>query len=176
MIHHRSLRAVLLGAAAIAIAAASLAGCETESATNAVVENTYGDVVVYKTWWVTTLFDEPVPAHATSSELRSVPETGIAYALLAPGWDPASGAPPAALLAVRSKQPLTAVRGGTLRIGVSDATFTGRCSAKQPLSQEEADFITQRIFPAQFANLAYDATTCRSTSLPLEDAGAEGGD
>jgi hypothetical protein len=176
MINHRSLRAVLLGACALAAAATALAGCDTDDPTNAIVENTYVDGVVYKTWWVTTLFDEPVPARATSSELRSVPETGIAYALLAPGWDPASGTPPTSLIAVRSKQPLTAVRGRTLHISVSDATFTGQCSAKEPLTQDEADFITQRIFPAQFANLAYDAATCRSTPIRAGDAGADGGD
>lgn len=174
MINRRSLRALLLAASTVAAAASSLAACETEAPTNAVVENTYVDGVVYKTWWVTTLFDEPVPASASSSEQRSVPETGIAYALLAPGWDPASGTPPASLIPVRSKLPLTVGRGATLRIIVSDATFAGQCSAKQPLTQDEADFITQRIFPGELTDIAYDAATCRSTPIGANDAGAEG--
>ena len=53
---------------------------------------------------------------------------------------------------------------------VSDATFFGSCDAKQALSQGDADFITQRIFPGDFAKMIYDAKTCSSTPAP--DAGA----
>lgn len=167
MIATRALRALL--SFAIAVSAVSTIGCETEEPTHAVVENTYTDGVVYRAWWVVTLFEEPVAASATSAELRSVPETGFAYALLAPGWDPASGAPPASLIAVKSKVPLTVGRGGTLRIQVSDALFEGQCSAKQPLAQADADLITQRIFPAELANLHYDAATCKTTPAPSDE-------
>jgi hypothetical protein len=158
-----------------ALAALATLGCATEDATNAVVENTYADGVVYKAWWAVTLFDQPVPPGATSSELRSVPESGIAYALLAPGWSPASGTPPRSLVVVRSKTSLSAGRGGTLRIQVSDALFEGQCSAKQPLTQVDADFITQRIFPAEFANLRYEASTCRTMPAVSDELGAEAG-
>jgi hypothetical protein len=169
--------ALLLGAAATW---ASLAlGCETEDPTRIVVDNAYpaiadgGDVaaqiVVYKVWWEVTLFTEPVLPGETSGDQRGVPQTATAYALLAPGWDPQSGAPPARLVVVRSKEPLGVARGATLRIGVSDATFAGNCAAGQPLPEEEARFITERIFPGDFANVIYDAKTCTTSTA------AEGG-
>ncbi len=147
-----------------------LLGCETESATNAVVDNASKDVV-YRVWWETTYFPSPVAAGQASDELRSVPATDFAYALLAPGWDPASGAPPASFVVLKSKAPLSVARGDTLHIVVSDATFAGRCDAREPLAQADADFVTQRIFPGEFAAATYDAATC--TTKPLADASAD---
>ena len=181
--HYRALVLFLLvGAAGAAVA---VTACETETPTRAVVENAYpelkegGDpatqIIVYKAWWVATLFPDPVTPGQTSDEVRSVPAEDIAYAVLAPGWDPASTTPPTTLIPLRSKMKLTVNRGEVLRITVSDATFTGSCAAKQALSQEEADFITQRIFPGDFAKVTYDAKTCISTPLP-SDGGAEAGD
>jgi len=149
--------------------------CDTETATYAAVENGFAElpdggnlatrIIVYKTWWETTLFTEPVLPTATSGELRTVPERDTAYALLAPGWDPESGGPPTTLIPVRSKELLAVGRGEVLRILVSDATFSGNCAANQALSQEDADFITQRIFPGEFAELTYDAKTCTAASV-----------
>lgn len=170
-----SLRALSLAVTLFAVSVC-LTACETEDPTYAVVENTYTDGVVYKAWWVTTLFTEPVPSGASSVELRSVPDTGFAYALLAPGWDPESGAPPTSLVVVKSRQPLTVKRGGRLLIRVSDERFEGQCSAKAPLTQEDADFITQRVFVSDFANIRYDAATCRSTLIAPEADGGDGGD
>ena len=152
---------------------ACVAACETPDPTKAVVENAYpvvpeggapadARVVVYKAWWAATLFGDPVAPGETSDEQRSVPETDFVYALLAPGWDPASVAPPTKLIAVKSKAKVSAPRGDTLRIVVSDGTFAGNCAAGQPLSQDDAEVITTRIFPGEFANLAYDARTCTS--------------
>jgi hypothetical protein len=168
-----------LGAAAMT---ASLVACETPDPTMALVENAYpvpsdpGDsaaqVVVYKAWWATTLFNEPVVPGAASDQERSVPESDFVYALLAPGWDPGSGSRPTKLIAVKSKQKIAATRGDTLHIVVSDGTFAGSCDAVQVLSQEDADFITQRIFPGDFADTTYDAKTCTSTPVAQQDAGA----
>lgn len=160
---------LLLGAAA----------CETPDPTSAVVDNAYPEpsqVVVYKVWWAATLFNDPVVPGASSDIQRSVPESDVVYALLAPGWDPVSGSPPTKLVAVRSKEKLVAPRGDTLHIVVSDATFTGSCDARQPLSQADADFITQRIFPGDFANVAYDAQKCAPRTPapdPVVDAGTD---
>lgn len=187
MITYRALMVTaLLGGCAIG--ATSVVACATQDPTKAVVENGYpavrdgGDpatsVVVYKAWWVTTLFKEPVLPGETSEEERSVPETDFVYALLAHGWDPASGTPPAKLVAVKSKTKIGVARGSTLRIAVSDGTFAGNCDAKQALSQDEADFVTQRIFPGDFTSVTYDAKTCTTTPIPAaEDAGksADGG-
>jgi hypothetical protein len=177
----------LLFMACAVCAAVSLAitACDTPDFTKAVVDNAYpeladgGDpstqVVVYKAWFVTTLFTEPVLPAQSSDELRSVPATDTAYALLAPGWDPEGTAPPTTLIAVQSKSKLSVGRGDLLHLAVSDATFTGSCAAKQPLSQADADFITQRIFPGAFADKTYDAATCTSTPIPGNDAAADAG-
>ncbi len=174
MISHRTIAlALLLGVAA----------CETPDPTKAVVDNAYpttpgASLVVYRVWWSATLFNEPVAPGSSSDEQRSVPESDFAYALLAQGWDPASSTPPTQLIAVKSKAKLTAPRGDTLHIVVSDVTFAGNCGARQPLSQEDADFITQRIFPGEFKDVFYLADTCAPLvpapprGAPL-DAGAE---
>jgi hypothetical protein len=59
---------------------------------------------------------------------------------------------------------------------VDDRTFTGNCAAGQPLSQDEADFVTQRIFPGEIGTATYDAKTCTMTPAAPEasDAGADG--
>ena len=168
---HRSLVMTLLCGALLA------AACETPDPTKAVVDNAYAppsQVVVYKAWWAATLFKAPVAPGTSSDEERSVPESDFVYALLAPGWEPESGSPPTKLVAVRSKDKVKAPRGDTLHIVVSDGTFFGSCDAKQALSQEDADFITQRIFPGDFANMIYDAKTCTSTPAPDADASAAG--
>ena len=150
--------------------ATTLAACDTEEPTMVLVENAYpvvpvgGDpatlVVVYKAWWVTTLFKDPLLPGATSDEERSVPETDFVYALLAPGWDPTSQTPPTTLIPVKSKAKVGVARGETLSISVSDGTFSGNCGATPPLSQDDADFITQRIFTGDFIGVQYDAKTC----------------
>lgn len=58
----------------------------------------------------------------------------------------------------------------TLHIPVSDASFAGNCAAGGVLTQSQADFITQIVFPDVFGGFTYDAATC--TTTPLGDAGA----
>jgi hypothetical protein len=180
-----SLRSLsVLVAAATLAGAVALVACEGETPTHAVVDNAYPAVaegagpatqtVVYRAWWVATYFDEPVAGGATSAEQRSVPATDFAYAVLAPGWDPANQTPPSRLVVVKSKAPLSIARGEVLHIAISDQTFTGSCSAGQPLSQEEADFVTQSIFPGEFANVTYDAKTCTATSIDADAGGGPG--
>ena len=172
--------ALLCGGAPLVMTA-----CDTETATHAAVQNGFAEVadggdratrvVVYKTWWVTTLFTDPVPPATTSAELRAVPERDTAYALLAPGWASASGVPPTTLIPVRSREPLAVSRGEVLHILVSDGAFMGNCAAGQALTQDDADFITHRIFPGEFAKRTYDAKTCTSTPLHEgQDGGADG--
>lgn len=162
----------LVLALALALLSCVGAGCDTEDPTAVVVDNTYADAVVYRVWWKAVLFADPVLANESSAEQRGIPATDTAYALLAPGWDPASGAPPSRLLVFKSKEPLSVARGATLRITVADATFAGSCPAGSPLLQSDADFITQRIFPSDFTGATYDAATCTVRRAP-PDAGAE---
>ena len=145
---------VLRLAALVAAIACALcvAACDTETPTSAVVDDAYpaipdgGDpasgVVVFKVWWQATAFLDPVAAGSESDVQRTVPTSDYAYAILAPGWDPASTTPPAVLIAVRSNDKLAVARGDTLHITVSDATFTGNCAAGKPLAQSDVDFIS----------------------------------
>ena len=162
----------------------TLVDCETETPTTAVVVDGYPaapdggnpttEISVFKAWYVTTLFVDGVAPGATSGEQRIVPANDYAYAILAPGWDPSSMSPPTTRIPVRSFGRITASRGEALRITVSDAAFEGNCLGGKPLSQEDADFITQRIFPGDFASVAYDAKTCTSTPIPMDGgAGAD---
>ncbi len=162
-----------------------LTGCETSEPTQAVFDNDYArsgsdpgfseEIVVYKAWWSVAQLTEPVGPGNESDPVRIVPGTDFAYALLAPGWDRESGAPPSALIPVRTRGELTAARGETLRVPLSDATTLGNCAGveTEPLAQADADFITQRIFPAEFSNLSYDAATC--VAVPSAVDGPAGG-
>ncbi|HEX4341581.1 MAG TPA: hypothetical protein VH062_36980 [Polyangiaceae bacterium] len=152
----------------------ALAGCSTETPTRAVVANDLreaGDgapsaqLVVYRVWYSTTYFGDPVLPGAESDEQRIVPGSDTAYAVLASGWEPSSPATARSFVALRSKHALSVARGDVLSIAVSDSTFTGRCDDSSPLTQTQADFITTRIFPGEFAGVHYDAATCTTTSL-----------
>lgn len=150
----------------------------SDDPTTAVVENgfpaavdggTSSKTTVFKVWWSTTLFPTPV-APLTSSEVeRTVPATDFAYALLAPGWAPEDGGRPSRLVPVRSVAKLSVATHDRLLIAVSDDTFVGNCAAGKRLSDEDARFVVERIFPGDFAGSLYDPTTCETTS---SDGGA----
>jgi hypothetical protein len=129
-------------------------------------------MTVYKVWWVTTLMPDAVAPGGEGQVQRTVPGAGVAYAVLAPGWDPRSGSAPTRFLAAKATLSLAASQGKTLHIHVSDSTFDGNCAAGEALSQDDADFVTQRIFPAEFAGQAYDAATCRVSATG--DGGVDG--
>jgi hypothetical protein len=161
----------------------SFAGCDTSEPTSAVVDNGFpappdgGDpalqTAVFKVWWFVTLFPDPVAAGSSSDVNRVVPASEYAYALLAPNWDPASGAPPTTLIPVRLKDKVSVARGDIVRITVSEETVEGNCSGGTALSQDDADFITQRIFPGDFASVTYDAVRCVASPVISEtDASA----
>jgi len=54
------------------------------------------------------------------------------------------------------------------------ATTLGDCAAGHPLSTDDARFIVERIFPAEFSAVSYDPATC--TAAPIEDGGTDGGE
>lgn len=151
--------------------ALGLGACQTEDAAYAVVGNDYPvatdshdpsqQTTVYKVWWSTALFSSPVAAGGESETIRAVAGGEVAYALLAPGWDPTSSDPPSMLIPVMTHIPLTVSRGTTLHIHLSDTTVVGNCGARASgqLTQDEADFITQRIFPGDFIG-TYNAKAC----------------
>jgi hypothetical protein len=166
---------------ALALLSLALNACATPDPSLAVVENAYPipgspaeQTTVYKAWWSVTEFTDPVAAGHSSDDERVVPASDYAYLLLAPGWDPASTQPPPRLLVARTKTKLSVKRGERLHIVVDDSTVDGSCTAGMPLSQEDADLITQRIFPGSFAGLRYDAATCTTTVEPSNDDAATG--
>ena len=168
-----------LVALAVAAALAPLTGCD-DTPTTAVVENSFpasgagssGPTTVYEVWWVTTLFPNAVAPGSISETERTIPAADFAYALLAPGWSPVDGGRPARLIAARSANPLSVAVHDVLRIVVSPATFVGDCATGQPLDADDARFIVERIFPGDFADVAYDPATCTTTP----EAGDGGGD
>jgi hypothetical protein len=163
-----------------------LSACDTEDPTMVVVDNDFpaageaaaptGGTAVFKVWWVTSLLPDPVAPGGEGLAERTVPATDFAYAVLAPGWDPSSATAPAVLLPAKSSVRLSAARGDTLHVHVSDATFVGDCAAGAPLSQSDADFIAQRIFPGELAGVVYDAATCTATAADEAGPDAEGRD
>ncbi len=159
--------------------AALAGGCETPDATYAVIDNMYPvptdaaeQTVVYKGWWRVTEFPDPVAAGASSDEERVIRGSDIAYLLLAPSWDPMTNVPPSVLIPVHTRDEVSVRRGDRLHIVASDAMLVGNCAAGAPLTQPDADFITQRIFPEDFAGFHYDAATCTRTREEGSDAGS----
>ena len=158
-------------------------GCDTPDATTIVVDNDYAitpdggdpgaEITVFKVLWSDSLLADPVPPGSEGAPERTVLNTDFAYALLAPGWDPGSSSLPPKLLPAKSLGKLTVARGDLLHVHVSDATFAGNCAAGKALSQDDADFVTQRLFPGDFPSGSYDAMTCSVRGGGDADAGGD---
>ncbi len=160
-----------------------VSGCNTSEPTSAVLSNEYppasdagssDSMPVYKGWWAVAQFPDPVAAGQVSDPVRIVQGNDYGYALLAPGWDSASEIPPTTLIPLRSAQKLSVGRGELLTFVVSDDATVGNCVAGKPLAQEDADFITQRIFPGAFADQTYDAARCLTSPAAEGEGGAAG--
>lgn len=158
-------------------------GCSTAEPTSAVLSNEYPPTngvssadarPVYKGWWSVAQFPDPVPAGQVSEPVRIVQGSDYGYALLAPGWDATSGEPPTTLIPLRSAEKLSVGRGDLLSFVVSAQSTVGDCETSIPLSQEEADFITQRIFPGAFEGVVYDAVNCLTAPIVTGAGGAAG--
>jgi hypothetical protein len=128
--------------------------------------------VIYQAYWQAVTFANPLAPGASSAPQPTVPcSANTAWVVLAPGWDPASPSSPTSFVVIQSRDGFAVDLDDTLHIPVNDATFVGNCAAGSFLTQPQADFITQRVFPETFAGLRYDATTC--TTTPLGEAGAQ---
>ena len=163
-----------LGLMAIACALPAM-GCDTPE-TDVVLDNDYpmsptDACVVYRGAWQAQSFDDPiVPGSSSAPQSTVAASENTAYVVLAPGWDPASTAAPTSFVVMQSRQGFGVHLNNTLHIPVDDAAFAGNCAAGSFLSQAQADFITQLVFPSVFASLHYDAATC--TTTPIGDARA----
>lgn len=158
-------------ATACALAATA---CDTPN-TDVVFDNDYPAsptaLVVYRAQWQAVIDDVGIAPGEASDPLSTIGASeNTAYVVLAPGWDPASHTAPSSIIVLQSRQGFAVHLNNTLHIAIDDTTFMGNCAAGSFLSQTQADFITQFVFPGDFAYLRYDAATC-STSL-LGDARA----
>jgi hypothetical protein len=155
---------------AIACALAATA-CDTPQ-TFVVFDNAYPasrDLVVYRATWQAIAFTDPIaPGDSSAPQDTIAASENTAYVVLAPGWDPEGGAPPRSFVVLQSRGGFAVHLNNTLHIAIDDATFEGNCAAGSVLSQAQADFITQLVFPDVFASFHYDAASCRTT--PIGDA------
>jgi hypothetical protein len=172
-------RAGILVAGPIAFSVLPATGCDYIDTpyTYVVVDNNYAasaatPLVVYQAYWQAVAFTTPVPPGSSSAPLSTVPASAnTAWAVLAPGWDPSSSSPPTTFVVMQSRSGFAVHLGDTLHIPVDDADFAGNCATGSALTQSQADFITQLVFPSVFQELKYDAATCMTTYVG--DAGAE---
>ncbi len=150
-------------------------GCDTPH-TDVMLDNDYpmsptGARVVYRAAWQAVTFEDPiVPGSSSDPQSTVAASENTAYVVLAPGWDPASAAPPTSFVVLQSRQGFGVHLNNTLHIPVDDATFVGNCADDSFLSQAQADFITQFVFPSDFTSRHYDAASC--TTTPIGDASA----
>jgi hypothetical protein len=147
------------------------AACTEPPATTVVLVNDYppsrtNSLVVFGAYWQAVSFQDPIPPGSSSTPQETVPASAnTAYVVLAPGWDPVSPTPPISFVILQSRNGLGVQEGDTLDIAVDDTTFMGNCASGSFLSQSQADFISQLVFPSIFAKLHYDALTCRTTTI-----------
>jgi hypothetical protein len=164
--------------ALVALAALG-AGCDQAPHTAVVLDDAYpasasSPLVVYRAYWQAVAFPVPIAPGSSSDPQPTVPASdNLAYVLVAPGWDPDASATPSSLVVLQSRSGFGVHFNDTLHIPVSDATFAGDCASGSPLTQDQADFITQRIFPCDFAALRYDAASCTTTPIPDADASCD---
>jgi hypothetical protein len=160
----------------IALTATGCANLDTPY-TSVVVDNNYrasatAPLVVYQAYWQAVAFTTPVPPGSLSAPQSTVPASdNTSWVVLAPGWDPSSASPPTSFVVMQSRGGFAVHLNNTLHIPVDDADFAGNCATGGALTQSQADFITQLVFPSVFQGLQYDAATCMTT--PVGDAGAE---
>jgi hypothetical protein len=159
--------------AAGTIAASMCFGCGDTPHTYVALDDAYpasSELVVYEGFWQAVAFSNPIPPGGSSGLQNTVAASdNTAYVILAPGWDPTSNAGPTSLIVMQSRSGFAVHWNDTLHIPVDDTHFDGNCAAGSRLTQQQADFITQLVFPGTFASFRYDAATC--TTTPIGDAG-----
>lgn len=138
--------------------------------------STNNSLVVYRAYWQAVSFQNPIPPGGSSDAQSTVAASdNTAYVVLAPGWDADSSVSPTSFVLMQSRSGFNVDLNGALHIPVDDSTFIGNCASGSPLSQEQADFIaerifTQAIFPDAAAPFIYEAANCKTT--PIVDADA----
>ncbi len=128
-------------------------GCD--DATTIVVDNAYTDqTLVDEVWWSQTLVPDQVAPGGESPVYRTTPALETAYVVAERGGN---------VFVARTTTPLGVDRSAELHVVISPDTIVGDCATSNSrLTQPEADFITQSIFPGRFAGAVYDAATCKT--------------
>lgn len=130
----------------------SLCGCD--DATTIVVDNAYtDDTIVDEVWWSQTLVPDRVEPGGESPAYRTTPANEVAYVVAERGGN---------VFVARTALPLGVDRSAELHVVISAQNIVGDCATNARLTQPEADFITQSIFPGRFAGAVYDAATCKT--------------
>ena len=163
----RHLRAAAL---CLLLLAPFFSGCDTPH-TYVVLDNNYPPsgtpLIVYHAFWQAVSFQTPVLPGSSSDKQNTIPASAnTAYVVLAPGWDSTSSTAPTSFIVMQSRGGFGVHLDNTLHIPVEDAAFIGNCAANSFLSQEQADFITQRVFASDFVGLSYDRATCTTAPIP----------
>ncbi len=159
----RSLQVIGASLACLAI------GCDTPS-TYVVLGNRYplaatNALVVYRGFWQDVAFETPIAPGSASDPQPTVPASAnTAYVLVAPGLGPSGVATPTSFVVLQSRDGFSVSLDNTLEIPVDDTTFAGNCATSGALSQEQADFVTKRVFAGDFDGLSYDAATCTTSA------------
>jgi hypothetical protein len=167
-------------ARAVLLALPLAAGCDYVDTpyTYVVLDNDYpastrSPLTVYRAYWQAVSFQDPVGPGSSSAPQSTVPcSANTAWVVLAPAWTANDPTPPQSFVVLQSRDGFAVDLNNTVHIPVQDATFIGDCRAGSFLSQSEADFITELVFPNVFAGLHYDAATCTTTATA--DAGDNG--
>jgi hypothetical protein len=159
---------------------AAMLGCDARPVTTVTIHNQYpasakNPLVVYRARWQAVAFADPIVPGSSSVAEGAVPASSdTAYVVLAPGWDPASDSPPASLVVVQSREGFELHLDSALHIPIDDTSFIGNCAAGTFLSEAQAAFVTQLLFPDVFASRRYDPASCTVTAAADEgDAGAD---
>ncbi len=170
---------MICSAAIRALSFATLvAGCDSRPQTFVLVENNYtpsptSALVIYRAYWQAVPFQNPISPGTSSDAQSTVPASAnTAYVVVAPGWDPDASASPTSFVVMQSRDGFDVHLDDTLHIPVDDTTFVGNCATGSFLSQGQADFITQLVFPIEFAPFRYDAASCSTTAI-ANDAGGQ---
>jgi hypothetical protein len=137
----------------VIIVIVGLCGCD--DATTIVVDNAYADdTIVDEVWWSQTLVPDAVAPGGESPVYRTTPALETAYVVAERGGN---------VFVARTAIPLGVERSAELHVVISAANIVGDCGfSNARLTQPEADFITQSIFPGRFAGAVYDAATCKT--------------
>lgn len=156
------MRSPIRNALAVALA---VVGCDSPM-TTVTFDNDYSAQIVYRAEWQSVWFEQPILPGWSADPQPALPASpNSAYVVLAPGWDPESASPPTSFVVLMSIDGFDQHLNNALHIPVDDAHFFGNCAAGSHLSREQADFITQQIFRADFVGLRYDPATCTTVAV-----------